>query len=76
MFHVKLALPVLECIDFVGELSGVVETAYDVVVEVAKSQGDSAKVFESSVDCFYRVVRDSSIKIRQDVTEAFVQAAA
>jgi len=34
---VKLALPVLECIDFVGELSGVDEAAQDVVVEVAKA---------------------------------------
>ncbi len=29
-----LALPVLECIDFVGELSGVDEAAQDVVVEL------------------------------------------
>ena len=31
------ALPVLECIDFVGELSGVDEAAQGVVVEVAKA---------------------------------------
>ena len=41
----KLALPVLECIDFVGELSGVDEASQDVVVEVAKSKRDSAEVF-------------------------------
>lgn len=33
----NLALPVLERVDFVGELSGVDEAAQDVVVEVAKA---------------------------------------
>jgi len=39
------ALPDLERIDFVGELSGVDEAAQDVVIEVAKSKRDATKVF-------------------------------
>ncbi len=39
------ALPFLECIDFVGELSGVDEASKDVVGEVAESKRDSAEVF-------------------------------
>lgn len=41
----KWALPFLECIDFVGELSGVDEASKDVVGEVAESKRDSAEVF-------------------------------
>lgn len=41
----KLALPFLECIDFVGELSGVDEASKDVVGEVAEPKRDSAEVF-------------------------------
>ena len=39
------ALPFLECVDFVGELSGVDEASKDVVGEVAESKRDSAEVF-------------------------------
>ena len=45
LLTVKLALPFLECIDFVGELSGVDEASKDVVGEVAESKRDSAEVF-------------------------------
>ena len=41
----NMALPFLECIDFVGELSGVDEASKDVVGEVAESKRDSAEVF-------------------------------
>lgn len=37
-----LALPVLECIDFVSDVGGVDEAPQYVVVEVAESQGDAA----------------------------------
>lgn len=40
-----MALPDLECLDFVSELSGVDEAAQDVVVEVAESKRDATKVF-------------------------------
>ncbi|WP_278830044.1 hypothetical protein [Corynebacterium stationis] len=40
-----MALPFLECVDFVGELSGVDEASKDVVGEVAESKRDSAEVF-------------------------------
>ena len=38
----KVALPVLECIDFVSDVGGVDQAPQYVVVEVAESQGDAA----------------------------------
>ena len=45
-----LALPDLECVDPVLELTGVDERPQYVVLEVAEAQSDSSQVFEASVD--------------------------
>ena len=40
-----VALPVLECIDFVSDVGRVDEASQDVVVEFAESEGDAAQEF-------------------------------
>lgn len=70
-----MALPVLECIDFVDELSGLDEAAQGVVVEGAKAYGNSAKMLEAPVERFDRPVRDPNIEKCQNISKAFVQAA-
>ena len=68
-----VALPDLECVDPVLELSGVNERPQDVVLEVAEAQGDSSEVFEASVDGLDGAVGGAHVEVGQDLAVALPQ---
>lgn len=51
------------------------EASQDVVVEVFKSEGDAAEVFEASVDCFDRPVGYTPVEKREDIPAPLMKAA-